>query len=129
LWNFVFLRRQKRKALTGKSVKKPQANDNLAHVWSGKVHRLCALWSAEVLSFCLAFSDISLIFQVTKVHSLLGVILIASTFTNAKQVYQNDEEPWVMMELEAAMRRSRKFVRCFFHSNQYPWLFVVYQAF
>jgi hypothetical protein len=44
-------------------------------------------------------------------------------------VYQNDEEPWVMMELEAAMRRSRKFVRCFFHSNQYPWLFVVYQAF
>ncbi|KAG0566165.1 hypothetical protein KC19_7G043200 [Ceratodon purpureus] len=61
---------QKRMVLTGKRDKNPEANINLAHVWSGKVHRLCALWSAEV--------------------------------------YQNSDEPWIMMELETAMRRSRK---------------------
>ena len=41
--------------LTGKSVKSSKGNDP-PHTLSGKVHRLCALWSAEVKSLP-EFSD------------------------------------------------------------------------
>lgn len=78
--------------LTGKRDKNPEANINLAHVWSGKVHRLCALWSAEVLSFTEIDYALNvgfnwrLVFEVTSsTYSLLGTVLIATMFIDANR--------------------------------------------